>query len=84
MPTGRDYGVLKHTIGISRADLTRDCLQQLHLWPGCKTVQGLGVLANKRGGFTVHVLDYGLAKNNIADRALRCIQREKLRRFRLK
>jgi len=74
----------KHTIGISRADLTRDCLQQLRLWPGCETVEGVAVLADSRGGFTVHVKDYGPAKKHIADRALRAIQREKLRRFHLK
>jgi hypothetical protein len=78
-------GFLKHTtIGISRADLTRACLQQLHLWPGCETVGGVTVLGHPRGRFTVHVIDYGLAKKKIADRALRCIQREKRRRFHLK
>jgi hypothetical protein len=30
------------------------------------------------------VVDYGLAKKNLADRALRCIQREKQRRYHLK
>ena len=75
---------VKHTIGISRADLTRDCLQQLRLWPGCETVEGLAVLGDLRGKFTVHVTDYGLAKKSITDRALRCIQREKLRRFHLR
>jgi hypothetical protein len=77
-------GFVKHTIGISRADLTRDCLQQLRLWPGCETVEGVAVLGDPRGKFSVHVTDYGLAKKNISDRALRCIQREKLRRFHLK
>ena len=77
-------GFVKHTIGSSRADLTRDCLQQLRLWPGCETVEGVAVLGELRGKFTVHVTEYGLAKKNIADRALRAIQREKLRRFHLK
>jgi hypothetical protein len=54
------------------------------LWPGCETVQGLAVLGNGGGNFSVHVVDYGLAKKNLADRALRCIQREKQRRFHLK
>ena len=74
-------GFLRHTIGISRADLTRDCLQQIRLWPGCETVQGLGVFGDLRRKFTVHVINYGAAKKNVADRAIRCIQREKLRRY---
>jgi hypothetical protein len=74
----------RFTIGISRADLTRDCIQQLRMWPGCETVQGIAVLGNADGKFTVHVVDYGLAKKKLADRALRCIQREKQRRFHLK
>jgi CRISPR/Cas system-associated protein endoribonuclease Cas2 len=36
------------------------------------------------GKFTVHVVEYGLAKKRAADRALKCIQREKLRHFHLK
>jgi hypothetical protein len=76
-------GFLKHTIGISRADLTRDCLQQLRLWPGCETVEGLAVLGDLRGKFTVHVVDYGQAEKNLADRALGCIRREKQRRYHL-
>ena len=69
---------------VNRADLTRDCLQQLRLWPGCETVEGLAVLGHLRGKFTVHVVEYGMAKKNLADRALRCIQREKQRRYHLK
>jgi hypothetical protein len=77
-------GFLKHTIGIARADLIRDCLQEIRLWPGCETVDGVAVLGDLGGRFTVHVTDYGLAKKLVADRAVRCIQREKLRRFHLK
>jgi hypothetical protein len=77
-------GFSKFTIGISRQDLIRDCLRDLHLWPGCETVVRVGVLASENGKFTVHVIDYGAAKNKHADRALRCIQREKARRFHLR
>jgi hypothetical protein len=77
-------GVPRYTTGVTRADLTRDCLRELHLWPGCETVEGLAVLGEERGKFTVHVAGYGLAKKKKADRALRCIQREKLRHFHLK
>ena len=77
-------GFLKHTVGISRADLTRDCLLQILLWPGCETVEELGVLGDLRGGFSVHVINYGAAKKKVADRAIGCIQREKLRRYHLR
>jgi hypothetical protein len=77
-------GFLKHTVSISREDLTRDCLQQLRLWPGCETVAGVAVLGKRGSKFSVHVVDYGLAQKRIADQALGCIQREKLRHFHLK
>lgn len=70
-------GFPSSTIGISRQDLTQDCLRDLGLWPGCETVVSVGVLAGPNGKFTVHVIDYGLAKKKHADRALGCIQREK-------
>jgi hypothetical protein len=75
---------LKHTIGISRADLTRYCLREVQLWPGCETVEELGVLGDLRGRFSIHVIEYGGAKKSVADRAVRCIQREKLRRYHLR
>ena len=69
---------------ITREDLTRECLRELRLWPGCETVKGVAVLMGRpRGKFTVHVAEYGSAKKN-ADRAIGCIQREKLRHFYLK
>jgi hypothetical protein len=77
-------GFQRFTAGISRADLTRDCLQELRMWPGCETVGGVAVLGELGGRFMVRVTDYGLAKKPLTDRALRCIQREKLRRFHLK
>ena len=77
-------GFPRYTSGITRADLTRDYPRELRLWPGCETVEGIAVLVNGGGKFTVHVAGYGLAKKKKADRALRCIQREKLRHFHLK
>ena len=74
----------KDTAAISRADLTRDCLEEIRLWPGCETIEELGVLGDLRGRFSVHVTDYGAAKKKVADRAVRCIQREKLRRYHLR
>ena len=77
-------GHVRCTIGVSGADLTRGCLKQLRLWPGCETVKRLGVLGDLRGRFTAHVLDYGSSKKRLADRALRCIAREKQRHCHLK
>jgi hypothetical protein len=77
-------GFPRFTAGITRGDLTRECLRELRLWPGCEAVDGLAVLVGARGKFTVHVVEYGSAKKKNADRALRCIQREKLRHFHLK
>ena len=71
-------------MGISRADLTRDCLQQIRLWPGCESVEEIAILAEPRSGFSVHVVKYGSAKKRLADRAIGCIRREKLRRCHLK
>lgn len=77
-------GFPRYTAGITREVLTRDCLQELRLWPGCETVAGLAVLVTADGKFTVHVVEYGLAKKRNADRAIRCIQRAKRRHFHLK
>ena len=75
---------VRFTTGIGRDDLTRDCLRELRLWPGCETVESVGVLADTRGKFAVRVVAYGLASKKNADRALRYIQREKARHFHLK
>jgi hypothetical protein len=65
------------------AQQTRDRLQDRQLWPGCETGVGLAVMGAAGGKFTVHVTGYGASTKRIADRAIRCIQREKLRRFSL-
>ena len=75
---------VRPTTAIGRANLARDCLQELRLWPGCESVGTVGVLAGQRDRFTLHVIDYGSAPKRLADRALRCIEREKLRQFHLK
>jgi hypothetical protein len=46
-------------------------------------VEEVGILADARGGFSVHVIDYGTAKKKLADQAARCVQREKLRQYHL-
>jgi hypothetical protein len=47
-------------------------------------VASVGVLGDPRGGFSVRVIDYGVANKRISDRAIRCVEREKLRRYHLK
>ena len=74
----------RFTTGITREDLTQECLRELRLWPGCETVEDVAVLADTGGKFAVRVVAYGLAKKKNADRELRCIQREKARRLHLK
>ena len=72
------------TTAIGREDLARDRLQELRMWPGCETVGTVHGLGERRDRFAVRVIDYELATRRLADRALRCIQREKLRRYRLR
>jgi hypothetical protein len=73
-------GFLRFTTPISRTDLIRDCLNELRLWPGCESVQGVGVFIEEKK-FVVRVLDYGTANKRTADRAIGCIEREKQRRY---
>jgi hypothetical protein len=73
----------RYTAGITRQDLAQQCLREVRLWPGCETVGELAVLMGNDGKFTVHVVDYGASSKSAADRALRCIQREKARHFHL-
>jgi hypothetical protein len=86
-PAGRanSYGMAfpRYTAGITRQDLAQQCLREVRLWPGCETVGELAVLMGNDGKFTVHVVDYGASSKSAADRALRCIQREKARHFHL-
>ena len=71
-------------VEISRADLAQNCVRQIQLWPGCETVEEVGVLADLQGRFSIHVINYGTAKKKLADQAARCVQREKLRKYHLR
>ena len=75
---------VRHTIEISREKLAGDRLKQIWQWPGCQDIRSVGVLGDLRGGFTIHVTDYGSVKIKLADRAVRCIQREQQRHHHLK
>jgi hypothetical protein len=72
------------TVGMSYADLRKDCLEAVRQWPGCKTVTGIQIIrSNRRSGFSVKITMYGEADQSIADRAMMYVEREKRRRFHL-
>jgi len=71
----------KNRVAIDRATLARISLEQVRLWPGCETVVSVGVLAGQPDRFELKVIEYGAAQKKVADRALRAIQREKLRAY---
>jgi hypothetical protein len=70
--------------GIDRIELARICLEEIRLWPGCETVVSVGVLSVPPDRFALRVIEYGAAQLYRADRALRTIERVKLREFHLK
>ena len=74
---------MRYTAGVVRTALVQECLREIRLWPGCEAVEEVGVLGDPDGGFSVHVVQYGTAKKWLADRAIRCITREKLRWYHL-
>jgi hypothetical protein len=72
------------TVGVSYADLRRDCLEAIRQWPGCETVSGIQIIRrNDHIGFSVRITLYGEADRAIADRAMKYIEREKRRSFHL-
>jgi hypothetical protein len=77
MPTGQP------TIPISRAELARECLEEIRTWPGCEGVVSVGVMSAPSDRFFLRIIDYGAAEKRLADRALRFLEREKLRRYHL-
>jgi hypothetical protein len=73
----------RQTTAISRTDLALESLKELRAWPGCERVASVGVLSQPPDRFMLRVIDYGAAEKRLADRALRFIEREKLRRYHL-
>ena len=72
------------TVGLKYEDLRRECLYALRHWPGCESVAGIQIIrTNIPGGFSVRVTLYGKADSRLADRAIRCVEREKRRYFHL-
>jgi hypothetical protein len=74
---------LRRTTAISRTDLALESLKELRTWPGCERVASVGVLSVPPDRFILRVIEYGSADKKLADRALRFIEREKLRRYHL-
>ena len=77
MPSGRP------TTPISRGELARESLEDLRGWPGCEGVVSVGVLSAPPDRFILRVMQYGVAEKRLADRAIRFIEREKLRQYHL-
>jgi hypothetical protein len=74
----------RETVGLSYAALRKECLEAVRQWPGCETVAGIQIIRdNTPAGFSVRVTLYGTADPKLADRAIKCVQREKKRYFRL-
>jgi hypothetical protein len=78
MPSGQP------TIPIGRAELAQQSLDDLRGWPGCEGVVSVGVLSAPPNRFILRVMQYGMADKRLADRAIRFIEREKLRQYHLK
>ncbi len=73
------------TVGVTYADLRKDCLETVRQWPGCEGVSGIQIVReNSAAGFSVRVTLYGQADQKLADRAMASVQREKRRHFHLK
>jgi hypothetical protein len=75
--------LVRTTKAIHRNLLARICLEELRFWPGCEGVVSLGVLSEPAGRFKLRVIEYGEVQTRLADRALRIIERVKLREFHL-
>jgi hypothetical protein len=71
------------TSGQSYAALRKICLDAVRHWPGCETITGIQIIRQNDGGFSVRVTLYGSANERLADRAMRAVEREMRRLFRL-
>lgn len=68
---------------VTYAELRRECLRAVQQWPGCETVSAIRIVRDNRGGFSVLITIYGTAKQPLADRAMRAVERETRRMFHL-
>jgi hypothetical protein len=79
------YSMAKsETVGLNYGALRKECLDAVRQWPGCETISGIQIVReNSPGGFSVRVTLYAEADQKTADRAIKCVQREKRRHFHL-
>lgn len=68
---------------ITYNDLRRLCLEAVKQWPGCETISGIQIIRSAGRKFSVRVTLYGKSEKRIADRAIRCVEREMCRHFHL-
>jgi len=71
------------TAGITYNDLRRMCLEAVKQWPGCETISGIQIIRAANRKFSVRVTLYGKSEKRVADRAIRCVEREMSRHFHL-
>lgn len=73
----------RFTQGVGRSQLAKQCFDEVRMWPGCETIMGVAVLRDGADRFQVKVTAYGAASKRLADRAIGCVEREKLRYYHL-
>jgi len=71
------------TSGITYNDLRRMCLEAVKQWPGCESITGIQIIRGASLKFSVRVTLYGRSEKRVADRAIRCVEREMSRHFHL-
>ena len=71
------------TTGLNYDALRKECFDALRQWPGCETVDGIQIIRQNDGGFSVRVALYGKAERRLADRAVNVVQRHMRRYFHL-
>jgi hypothetical protein len=76
-------GTRTKTTGVIYSDLRRMCLEAVKQWPGCETIAGIQIIRGANQKFSVRVTLYGKSEKRIADRAIRCVEREMSRHFHL-
>ena len=76
-------GTRARTVGVVYSDLRRACLEAVRQWPGCEAIAGIQIIRGVNRKFSIRVTLYGKSDKRIADRAIRCVEREMSRHFHL-
>lgn len=80
-PLARFAGAKPRATDISYGDLRRICLEAVKQWPGCETVSAIQIIRRANRRFAVRVALYGNSDRRVADRAMRCVEREMGRHY---